>query len=85
MPSSPFSPNIPLRWLAVLGTAAGLSACGGSGGASADSGSLRLAMTDSPACGYDHVWVTVTKIRVHKSGTATDADSGWQEVIVPSH
>ena len=71
-------------WL-IGGTAiaATLVACGG-GGSSASTGTLQLAMTDSPGCGYDHVWVTVTKIRVHKSGTATDADSGWQEVIVPS-
>lgn len=85
MASSPFTSRQQLRWLAVLGAAAGLSACGGSGsGASADSGTLRLAMTDSPACGYDHVWVTVTKIRVNTSSTASDSDAGWQELVVPN-
>lgn len=58
-----------------------LGACGGGGG-SADSGSLRLAMTDAPACGYDHVNVTVQKVRVHQSSTAADADAGWSEVAL---
>ena len=64
--------------------AATLVACGGGGGASASTGTLKLAMTDSPGCGYDHVYVTVNKIRVHQSATATDSDSGWQEVTVAS-
>jgi hypothetical protein len=38
-----------------------LVACGG-GGSSASTGTLQLAMTDSPGCGYDQVNVTVTKI-----------------------
>jgi hypothetical protein len=63
--------------------AATLTACGG-GGSSASTGTLQLAMTDSPGCGYDHVYVTVTKIRIHRSSTATDSDSGWQEINVPS-
>ena len=59
-----------------------LVACGGGGG-NASTGTLQLAMTDSPGCGYDHVYVTVNKIRVHQSATADDGASGWQEVIVP--
>lgn len=60
-----------------------LVACGGGGG-NASTGTLQLAMTDSPGCGYDHVYVTVNKIRVHQSATADDSTSGWQEVIVPT-
>jgi len=40
-------------------------------------------MTDAPACGYDHVNVTVNKIRVHQSASASDTDAGWVD-IVPS-
>ena len=42
-----------------------LAACGGggSGGSVADSGTLRLALTDAPSCGYDSVNVTVEKVR----------------------
>lgn len=69
-----------LRWIGVAGAAALLAACGG-GGSSAD-GSLRVAMTDAPSCGYDHVYVTVEKVRVHQSGTASDADAGWSEITL---
>lgn len=64
--------------------ALGLAACGGGGGgepASAN-GTLRLAMTDAPACGFDTVNVTVEKVRVHQSSTAADADGGWSEVVL---
>ena len=67
---------------------AGLAACGGGGGggsisgASADSGTLRLALTDAPTCGYDAVNVTIQKIRVNQSSGASDTDSGWSEVVL---
>ena len=61
---------------------AGLAACGGGGGGSADSGTLRLAMTDAPACGYDAVNVTIQKIRVNQSSSAGDTDAGWSEVVL---
>ena len=65
----------------------GLKACGGGGdgGASpgvATSGTLRLALTDAPACGFDAVNVTVQKVRVHQSNTASDGDAGWSEVVL---
>ena len=69
------------RWIlpATLGLAAlTVAACGG-GGSSSGSGStgtLRLSLTDAPACGYDNVFVTVEKVRVHQSGSAGDGDSG---------
>ncbi|MCW5651314.1 MAG: DUF4382 domain-containing protein [Ramlibacter sp.] len=66
--------------------ALGLTACGGGGGggdtASGSTGTLRLAMTDAPACGFDAVNVTVEKVRVHQSSTAADADGGWSEVVL---
>jgi hypothetical protein len=43
---------------------------------------LRIALTDAPACGYDHVYITVDRVRVHASSTAEDADGGWSEVVV---
>ncbi|MDO9197418.1 DUF4382 domain-containing protein [Rhodoferax sp.] len=62
---------------------AGLAACGGGGSSgSASSGTLRLALTDAPACGYDAVNVTVQKIRVHQSSSASDADGGWSEIVL---
>jgi hypothetical protein len=59
---------------------AGTAGPGGSGASS--TGTLRLSLTDSPACGYDNAWVTVEKVRVHASGTAGDGDAGWHEVTL---
>lgn len=63
---------------------AGLAACG-SGDEAPANGTLRLAMTDAPACGYDHVFVTVNKIRVHQSASADGTEvMGWHELNVPA-
>lgn len=63
--------------------AAALVACGGGGGSSAPApGAVRLALTDAPACGYDHVYVTVDRVRMHQSGSASDAEGGWSEVAL---
>ena len=62
--------------------AASLVACGG-GGSGADApgtDTLRLSLTDAPACGYKNVFVTVAGVRVHKSATATENDGGWIDI-----
>jgi len=64
---------------AGLGAAALLAACGGGG---SDSGTLQLSLTDAPACGYDHVNVTIQKARVHQSSTASESDAGWSEIVL---
>jgi hypothetical protein len=61
---------------------AGLAACGGGGGTAASNGSLRLALTDAPSCGYDAVNVTIQKIRVNQNATASDTDGGWSEIVL---
>lgn len=76
--------------LALLGafavSAAVLVACGGGGGDPAPSapastlGTLAVSMTDAPACGFDAVNVTVSKVRVHKSDSAGEGDSGWTDI-----
>jgi hypothetical protein len=70
------------RWLPALASATVLAACGGGSGSSGDSGTLKVTMTDAPSCGYDNVWVTVIKVRVHRSDTAGENESGWSEVLV---
>ena len=72
---------------AILSVAAALlTACGGgggdSGGTSTASGTLRLALTDAPACGYDQVNVTIERVRVHTSSAAQDGDAGWSEMVL---
>lgn len=61
---------------------AGLAACGGGGESASGSGTLRLALTDAPSCGYDAVHVTVEKVRVHQSSGANDTDAGWSEIVL---
>ena len=39
-------------------------------------------MTDAPACGFDHVYITVDRVRVHQTSTANDNDAGWSEVVL---
>ncbi len=75
----------PLKFSMGAALLAGLAACGGGGGgggSTADSGTLRLAMTDAPSCGYDSVHVTVNKVRVHQSSSASDTDGGWSEMVL---
>lgn len=64
---------------------AGLAACGGGGGSASTegSGTLRLALTDAPACGYDAVNVTIEKVRIHLSDSANPDDpNGWSEIVM---
>ena len=75
------------------GSGAGLSAAavdGGVAGTSVNSGAaavaamgtLRLALTDAPACGFDKVFVTVVKVRVHQSGSVGEGEAGWSEIVI---
>lgn len=75
----------PSVWpLAVVSAATLLLAACGGGGSDASSGTLRLALTDAPACGYDHVYVTVDSVKVHQSASAGENDPGWYQISLPS-
>jgi hypothetical protein len=81
MRSLSISPSLRSNFTATVALAMlTLAACGGSG--SGGTGSLRVALTDAPACGYEAVNVTIEKVRVHQSSDATDADSGWSEIVL---
>jgi len=73
-----------LRIVALAG-ALGLAACGGGGGddsGGGGQGTLKVSMTDAPACGFDHVFVTVNRVRVHTSANADPGASGWVNIDV---
>lgn len=73
----------PLNWMLSGLALAGLAACGGGGGSAGSGGTLKLALTDAPACGYDAVNVTIQKIRVHQSSTADPSNPmGWSEIVL---
>jgi hypothetical protein len=65
-----------------------LAACGGGGGYSTPVtpvntlGTLGVSITDAPACGFDAVNVTVSKVRVNQSANAADTDSGWTDITL---
>lgn len=73
---------------AALAAAALLAACGGGGDDAGTppeaTGTLRLSLTDAPACGFDQAFVTVEKVRVHRSATAADDATGWSELVLPT-
>ncbi len=68
-----------------------LAACGGGKGDGGTNpppppmpltGTLAVSLTDAPACGFDAVNVTVSKVRVHQSANAGEADAGWTEITL---
>ena len=78
--------------VAALASAAMLAGCGGDGASDTSgsisggggTGTLRVSLTDAPACGYDAVNVTVERVRVHQSATATGgaSEAGWSEIVL---
>ena len=61
------------------------TACGSGGGGSGMSGqpgAVSVSLTDAPACGFDAVNVTVSKVRIHQSDTADDNTPGWTEITL---
>jgi hypothetical protein len=73
-----------LSLLAGLTATTLLAACGGGGDGTSPqaNGTLHVALTDAPACGFDEVNVTVQKIRVHQSASANENDSGWTDITL---
>jgi len=55
---------------------------GGEGGGSTQPGVLGVSMTDAPACGFDAVNVTVSKVRVHQSDNASENAAGWTDITL---
>jgi hypothetical protein len=71
-----------LTWLMGFVLTVFIAGCGSDGGGSAQPGTVGVSMTDAPACGYDEVNVTVSKVRVHQSGSADDKAAGWTDITL---
>lgn len=54
----------------------------GGGGATAQPGTLGVSLTDAPACGFDQVNVTVSRVRVHQSDNASENAAGWTDITL---
>jgi len=62
------------------------TACGGGSGNGMSTvqsmGTLRVALTDAPSCGFDAVNVTVDRVRVNASRNADDIAGGWHDIAL---
>jgi Domain of unknown function (DUF4382) len=72
----------PLIWFMGLLLTAFVAGCGSDGGSTAQPGTVSVSLTDAPACGFDQVNVTVSKVRVHQSGSADDKAAGWTDITL---
>lgn len=73
------------RLAPALSLVALLAACGGGGGGGTSAtpqGTLHMSLTDAPSCGYDNVNISIQKVRVNQSATASDTDAGWYDIDV---
>lgn len=79
-----FKPFVWAMGLMLTGIVAGCSGGDGGNGATANAapGFLTASLTDAPACGYDEVNVTVSKVRVHRSSSAEPGDAGWTDITL---
>ncbi|HSQ91868.1 MAG TPA: DUF4382 domain-containing protein, partial [Nitrospiraceae bacterium] len=59
-----------------------VAACGSDGGGNTQPGVLGVSITDAPACGFDAVNVTVSKVRVHQSNSASENAAGWTDITL---
>ena len=74
--------NTQLTWLMGLLLTVVVAGCGSDGGGGTQPGTLGVSMTDAPACGFDEVNVTVSKVRVHQSDNAAENAAGWTDITL---
>jgi hypothetical protein len=77
----------PVMWMMGLLLTGFLAGCGssgggGGGGATAQPGTLGVSLTDAPACGFDAVNVTVSKVRIHQTNTDDVNAAGWSDIVL---
>lgn len=70
-----------IRYFVPALAASLLAACGGGGGLSDGGGTVKVSLTDAPACGYEHVYVTVAKVSVNRQ---TDGSGSWVDTDLPA-
>ena len=67
-----------LRSAVCAAAAAILLAACGSG--ETDPGTVRFALTDAPACGFDQVNLSIERIRVNRNADASENSLGWTDL-----
>ena len=56
--------------------------CGSGGDGGVQPGVLGVSLTDAPACGYEAVVVTVSRVRIHQSDSANENGAGWTDITL---
>lgn len=69
-------------WLIGLLATGFVAGCGSGGDGSGGMGTASVSLTDAPACGYEQVNITVSKVRIHRSDTAGDHSPGWADIVL---
>ncbi len=59
-----------------------LFGCGGSGSSGSQPGTLGVSLTDASTSDFSAVNVTVSKVRVNQSDSASENDPGWSEITL---
>jgi len=55
---------------------------GGDSNPQSDESSLRVFLTDAPTGEFKAVNVTINRVRVHQSGSASESDAGWVDITL---
>lgn len=73
-----------IRVAALIAAPLAIAGCGGGGNGDSvqPMGSLRVAVTDAPACGFDQVNITINRVRVHALQGADENASGWRDLAL---
>ncbi len=72
-----------VRTLLAVAAVVYLAACGpGDDPNDAKTATVRVSLTDTPACGFDHVYVTAEKVRIHASSSADERSTGWTDILI---
>jgi hypothetical protein len=67
-------------WCAKAACAAALALSAACGSGETTPGTVRFALTDAPACGFEQVNVSIERIRVNRNADANENSLGWTDL-----
>jgi hypothetical protein len=74
-------PKLGFLGMALFALSLTLNTCGGGtdsiSPATAQNGTISLAITDAPGLEFDHVWITLKAVWFHTSNAAGPQEAGW--------
>ncbi len=74
---------VPMALFTIAALVGFLAGCGGGGSDStSQTGTVAVSLTDAPSGTFAAVNVTISKVRIHQSATASENDPGWTDIIL---